>query len=43
MTTRLDAALGTFPENALRPVRAHMSLRMTDRATRHFPPGEVGR
>jgi hypothetical protein len=43
MTTRLDAALDSFPENLLRPTRAPMSLRMTDRAIHHFPPGAVGR
>ena len=38
---RLDAVLDALPEAVLRPAWAHMSLRMTDWAIRHFPPGEV--
>lgn len=38
---RLDGLLDTLPEAILRPAWAHMSLRMTDWAIRHFPPGEV--
>jgi len=40
---RLDRLLDALPEEILRPAWAHMSLRMTDWAIRHFPPGEVGR
>ncbi|MFJ2792212.1 phosphotransferase [Streptomyces sp. NPDC087290] len=38
---RLDAILDALPEDILRPCWAHMSLRMTDWAIRHFTPGEV--
>jgi hypothetical protein len=38
---RLDDMLDTLPEAILRPAWAHMSLRMTDWAIRHFPPNEV--
>jgi hypothetical protein len=38
---RLDSLLDALPEAILRPAWAHMSLRMTDWAIRHFPPGEV--
>jgi hypothetical protein len=38
---RLDALLDALPESILRPAWAHMSLRMTDWAIRHFPPDEV--
>ena len=38
---RLDTLLDALPEAILRPAWAHMSLRMTDWAIRHFPPGEV--
>lgn len=38
---RLDALLDEFPAEALRPAWAHMSLRMTDWAIRHFPSDEV--
>jgi hypothetical protein len=39
---RLDGLLDAMPEEILRPAWAHMSLRMTDWAIRHFPSGEVG-
>lgn len=38
---RLNAVLDTFPEDVLRPAWAHMSLRMTDWAIRHFTPADV--
>jgi hypothetical protein len=38
---RLDSLLDALPEATLRPAWAHMSLRMTDWAIRHFPPSEV--
>jgi hypothetical protein len=38
---RLDTMLDALPEAVLRPAWAHMSLRMTDWAIRHFPPTEV--
>ncbi len=38
---RLDRLLDALPEAILRPAWAHLSLRMTDWAIRHFPPGEV--
>jgi len=38
---RLDSLLDALPETISRPAWAHMSLRMTDWAIRHFPPGEV--
>jgi Ser/Thr protein kinase RdoA (MazF antagonist) len=38
---RLDSLLDALPEAILRPAWTHMSLRMTDWAIRHFPPGEV--
>ncbi|GGV95137.1 hypothetical protein GCM10015535_61960 [Streptomyces gelaticus] len=38
---RLDGILDALPEDVLRPCWAHMSLRMTDWAVRHFAPGEV--
>lgn len=37
----LDALLDALPEAVLRPAWAHMSLRMTDWAIRHFPADEV--
>lgn len=40
---RLDSLLDVLPEEILHPMWAHMSLRMTDWAIRHFPPGEVDR
>jgi hypothetical protein len=40
---RLDALLDALPEAVLRPAWAHMSLRMTDWAIRHFPSREVDR
>ncbi|MBR7830326.1 phosphotransferase [Actinospica sp. MGRD01-02] len=39
---RLDALLDALPEDVLRVAWAHMSLRMTDWAIRHFPSYEVG-
>jgi hypothetical protein len=41
VVARLDALLDEFPEHVLLPARAHMSLRMTDWAIRHFPRGQV--
>jgi hypothetical protein len=41
VTRRLDDILDGLPEDILRPSWAHMSLRMTDWAIRHFAPGEV--
>jgi aminoglycoside phosphotransferase (APT) family kinase protein len=38
---RLDTLLDELPESVLRPAWAHMSLRMTDWAIRHFPPDQV--
>lgn len=38
---RLDASLDAMPDDVLRPAWAHMSLRMTDWAIRHFPSDEV--
>jgi hypothetical protein len=38
---RLDALLDELPTHVLRPAWAHMSLRMTDWAIRHFPSEEV--
>ncbi|MFJ1613620.1 phosphotransferase [Streptomyces sp. NPDC088251] len=38
---RLDDILDALPEDILRPCWAHMSLRMTDWAVRHFAPGDV--
>ncbi|WP_034271548.1 phosphotransferase enzyme family protein [Actinospica robiniae] len=38
---RLDGLLDALPEAILQPAWAHMSLRMTDWAIRHFPPEEV--
>jgi hypothetical protein len=43
VATCLDAVLDTFPEDVLRPAWAHMSLRMTDWAIRHFAPAEIER
>ncbi|TDD62893.1 aminoglycoside phosphotransferase family protein [Kribbella antibiotica] len=37
----LDAILDEIPPDALRPLWAHMSLRMTDWAIRHFSPADV--
>jgi hypothetical protein len=37
----LDALLDQMPPQVLRTAWAHMSLRMTDWAIRHFPPHEV--
>lgn len=41
VTQRLDALLDTLPADVLRPACAHMSLRMTDWAIRHFTPDAV--
>jgi hypothetical protein len=38
---RLDQLLDAIPPNALAPLWAHMSLRMTDWAIRHFTPTDV--
>lgn len=38
---RLDAILDETPPETLRPLWAHMSLRMTDWAIRHFTPASV--
>ncbi|MFJ8825009.1 phosphotransferase [Streptomyces sp. NPDC102467] len=38
---RLDALLDALPADVLGPAWAHMSLRMTDWAVRHFTPDEV--
>jgi hypothetical protein len=38
---RLDGPLDALPEAVLRTAWAHMALRMTDWAIRHFPPGQV--
>jgi hypothetical protein len=38
---RLDAILDALPESVLRPAWAHMSLRMTDWAIRHFTADAV--
>ncbi|MGW1429229.1 phosphotransferase [Streptomyces sp. NPDC002431] len=40
---RLDEILDALPEDVLLPCWAHMSLRMTDWAVRHFPPEQVER
>jgi hypothetical protein len=42
VVARLDAVLDAMPDDILRPAWAHMSLRMTDWAIRHFSPEEVG-
>lgn len=39
---RLDRLLDNLPPNVLAPAWAHMSLRMTDWAIRHFTPDQVG-
>ncbi|MFI7065723.1 aminoglycoside phosphotransferase family protein [Kribbella sp. NPDC050124] len=41
VVARLDAVLDTFGDDALRPLWAHMSLRMVDWAIRHFTPAAV--
>ncbi|MER5279078.1 phosphotransferase [Streptomyces sp. NPDC002809] len=41
VTQRLDAVLDSLPEDVLRPIWAHMSLRMVDWAIRHFTPADV--
>lgn len=40
-TGRLDQLLDAIPPHVLAPMWAHVSLRMTDWAIRHFPPGDV--
>jgi aminoglycoside phosphotransferase (APT) family kinase protein len=40
-TQRLDRILDDLPDQALAPLWAHMSLRMTDWAIRHFSPADV--
>ena len=42
-TGRLDRLLDGIPAAELAPLWAHLSLRMTDWAIRHFAPGDVGR
>jgi hypothetical protein len=42
VVARLDAILDEFPDDVLRPLWAHMSLRMVDWAIRHFTPAAVG-
>jgi aminoglycoside phosphotransferase (APT) family kinase protein len=41
VVARLDAVLDSFPADVLRPLWAHMSLRMVDWAIRHFTPADV--
>lgn len=41
VVARLDALLDRVPEHVLLPAWAHMSLRMTDWAIRHFPRDQV--
>ncbi|MEU4606380.1 phosphotransferase [Kribbella sp. NPDC023972] len=41
VVARLDAVLDAFPVDVLRPLWAHMSLRMVDWAIRHFTPADV--
>ncbi|MFG1813713.1 phosphotransferase [Kribbella sp. NPDC049174] len=41
VVARLDAVLDGFPDDVLRPLWAHMSLRMVDWAIRHFTPAAV--
>ncbi|MFJ5222903.1 phosphotransferase [Streptomyces sp. NPDC088400] len=41
VTNRLDEILDRMPDDVLRPLWAHMSLRMVDWAIRHFTPAEV--
>jgi aminoglycoside phosphotransferase (APT) family kinase protein len=41
VVARLDAVLDDFPNDVLRPLWAHMSLRMVDWAIRHFTPDAV--
>jgi aminoglycoside phosphotransferase (APT) family kinase protein len=43
VTERLDRLLDGVPPDLLAPLWAHMSLRMTDWAIRHFTPADVGR
>lgn len=40
-TAHLDRLLDVIPSHVLSPMWAHMSLRMTDWAIRHFTPGDV--
>lgn len=41
VVARLDSLLDAMPAPVLRPAWAHMSLRMTDWAIRHFPADRV--
>jgi Phosphotransferase enzyme family len=41
VTERLDLVLDGLPAQVLAPLWAHMSLRMTDWAIRHFSPADV--
>lgn len=41
VVSRLDQILDDIPPHVLAPMWAHMSLRMTDWAIRHFSPGDV--
>jgi Phosphotransferase enzyme family len=41
VVARLEAILDAMPDEVLRPAWAHMSLRMTDWAIRHFAPADV--
>lgn len=41
VTSRLDEILDRMPDDVLRPLWAHMSLRMVDWVIRHFTPAEV--
>jgi aminoglycoside phosphotransferase (APT) family kinase protein len=41
VVSRLDLILGDLPAGVLAPLWAHMSLRMTDWAIRHFTPADV--
>ncbi|MER6699250.1 hypothetical protein ABT289_18955 [Streptomyces fimicarius] len=40
-TRHLDAVLDALPADVLRPAWEHMSLRMADRAIRHFAPSDM--
>jgi hypothetical protein len=42
VVARLDAVLDAISDDVLRPLWAHMSLRMVDWAIRHFTPTAVG-
>jgi 8-oxo-dGTP pyrophosphatase MutT (NUDIX family) len=43
VVARLDDLLDALPEEIARPAWAHISLRMSDWAIRHFPPDQVDR